>query len=337
MSKTARKSTSTFLDDQSPFKKSNVLVMPFLPYEMYHIMAQYHSDNLTEQMEFLEAISNSDELDFVSVVKNFSLVKTSNITDREWIKYKSLLSNTPRNLKITSDFTTTTKELQKILISCPCLEKLDLYSVGICYSNYKFEHLCFPITLKNLSINFNDDGSPLRYILEDVPHLQILKCANYNDYYVDNLVLPQSLLYLDLGPHFNQPVDNLVLPPSLHTLQFSHDFNQPVDNLVLPPSLHTLQFGCDFNQPIIELGLPQSLHTLQFGHNFNQPVDNLVLPPKLHTLKFGRDFNQPIDQLVLPFKLHTLKFGNNFHQSINKLKLPRTLTNLSVNKFNFTF
>ena len=121
MSKTARDSASTV---EVPAKRYKFTI-PFLPYEMYHIMAQYYSKDLTEQMDFLKAISNSDELQFSSVTKLFSLEHTADITDAQWMNYKPLLTSSPNNLKITK-FTKDTRELQRIFISCPYLLTLKL-------------------------------------------------------------------------------------------------------------------------------------------------------------------------------------------------------------------
>jgi hypothetical protein len=335
MPKTARNSASPEAAKRHKFTIDADIF--FLPYEMYHIMAQYYSKDLTEQMDFLEAISNSDELQFSSVTRLFSLEHTADITDVQWMNYKPLLTSSPNNLKIT-EFTKDTRELQRILISCPNLTtlKLTVARFNGCYN------VVFPTGLTTLHLDFFGAKTQpyaytaytlFSYLLAGTPELNVLGLCNF-DGSVYGLELPSKLSYLNFGDLFNHPVDKLVLPSKLVYLNFGDLFNHPVDKLVLPSKLLYLNLGNSFNQPVDKLVLPFNLKNLDFGYGFNQPVDKLVLPFNLKTLDFGNAFNQPVDKLVLPFNLTNLDFGYAFNQPVNKLVLPFNLKNL---EFGYAF
>lgn len=163
--------------------------------------------------------------------------------------------------------------------------------------------------------------------------------------------LPQSLLSLKLGRHYNFPIK---LPSSLTQLELGDWFDQPLD---LPNSITDLKFGREFNQKIEfppsltrlrnlnlnrDLYVPDSVTWLTLGtyfdaevhfspsssltflntsKNYNRP---LSLPKSLNCVHFGRHYNQPVD---LPHKLVTAKFGSSFNQD---LKLPESLRYLRL-------
>ena len=333
MSKTARDSASTVEVPAKRYKFTIDADIPFLPYEMYHIMAQYYSKDLTEQMDFLEAISNSDELQFSSVTKLFSLEHTADITDAQWMNYKPLLTSSPNNLKITK-FTKDTRELQRILISCPNLTTLTFKVARFndCY------FIVFPTGLTTLHLDFFGAKtiaySMFSYIFADTPKLSNLYLSNFNGS-VNDLKLPSNLRILNFGDYFDYPVNELVLPSNLSHLEFGNAFNQPVDKLVFPSFLIHLKFGDAFDQPVDKLVLPSNLKYLEFGDAFNHPVDQLVFPPKLTKFRFGNAFDQPVDKLVLPSNLLHLEFGDAFDHPVNELGFPLNLEYLKFgNNFN---
>ena len=184
--------------------------IPYLPYEVYHIIARYYSKKFKEQMDFLQAISKAHEFEFTSVIKYFNLNDTE-ITDEEWLSYKSLLVNTPRHLIITNY----SSIVYSILDTTPQLHTLEF--------GEEFDH-------------------PVNKLLVLPPNLHTLRFGYSFDQPVNKLELPQSLHTLKFGYKFDQPVEKLVLPQSLHTLIFGYSFDQPVEKLVLPQSLHTLEF-----------------------------------------------------------------------------------------------
>ncbi len=86
--------------------------------------------------------------------------------------------------------------------------------------------------------------------------------------YQHPIILPNSLLNLNISKDFNQPI---ILPNSLRILKISEDFNKFI---ILPTSLKYLHISGQFNQPII---LPNTLIELNIKNNskFNQPI---ILP-----------------------------------------------------------
>jgi hypothetical protein len=137
--------------------------------------------------------------------------------------------------------------------------------------------------------------------------------------------LPNSLLHLHTGCHFNQ---NIVLSPNLNILRIGHDFNKIIR---FSNSLRCIQnISGRFNQSLSDL--PHNLLYLGLGFHFNQHLP--ILPSTLRGLSLGFKFDSNIPrlpdnlrylsvwglyngQLILPNKLEILIW--NCHSNIPEL------------------
>jgi len=149
-------------------------------------------------------------------------------------------------------------------------------------------------------------GERNEWSIDDNIHVQF-------DYYFNRkiVMLPRSLVSLELGKLFNHNIDAGVLPSTLRVLVLGDRFNKPIGPGVLPDELEKLVFGSDFNN---ELVMPMKLLSLTFGHSYNRPITWQT--PILARLQFGMWFNQPIPYFEC---LEHLVFGDDFNQPIDSL------------------
>jgi len=126
----------------------------------------------------------------------------------------------------------------------------------------------------------------------NLPNLKYLYLGDaFNQY----LILPESLVVLQLGVHYVQPLNVAHLTNLKILVIYSYRFNYP---LVLPPALEILHVGDKFNQPIT---LPSTIREAKFGAAFDQ---HLFLPNGILRLSFDGPYKK---RLVIPESLKYLE------------------------------
>ena len=124
-----------------------------------------------------------------------------------------------------------------------------------------------------------------------LPSLQRLEFGHTTNCSLENMVWPQGLKNLTLGPRC-QSLDNVALPDNLQSLTLPGNFNHSLEGVTLPTGLLALAFGDSFNQSLEHVVWPKGLKDLTFGQNFNQTLKGFTLPPSLQSLRFGYHFDQ---------------------------------------------
>ncbi|EGC35762.1 hypothetical protein DICPUDRAFT_78547 [Dictyostelium purpureum] len=127
-----------------------------------------------------------------------------------------------------------------------------------------------------------------------------------------NLIIPQSLTYLNFGQAYRKFVDVPLKHTNIKTLVFSDAFNQELNENLVPSNLTSLIFGDKFNMVIPSSVLPSSLKLLIFGKYFNKPIIPHSLPDSLKTLQFGDCYNKMFLPGSLPSSITDLTLGKNF-------------------------
>lgn len=145
-----------------------------------------------------------------------------------------------------------------------------------------------------------------------------LTCLNY---------LPQSLVTLTLGGHFNESLEH-VLPRNLQELSLGDQFNTSLQHVAFPCSLRILTFGSNFNQSLKHVVWPKSLEKLTFGQKFNQRLQGVTWPNALQYLIFGDDFDQSLEGFVWPSGLLSLTLGDKFDGRLSHVAELAQLTQL---------
>jgi hypothetical protein len=149
------------------------------------------------------------------------------------------------------------------------------------------------------------------------------------------LIFPESVIYLRLGSKYDHPLSHL---PKLKILICGVYYRQP---LQLPETLEELYLGFYYNQPLV---FPKNLKILHLNKHFNQPIilpnlkqltiynvpENIIYPKSLKIISFGYDFNQDVD--LSNTNLVRVNFGYKFN---SKFILPETIKILKLpNKYN---
>lgn len=100
----------------------------------------------------------------------------------------------------------------------------------------------------------------------------------YSHMYTPNIkYLPQNLLYLNLGPHFNNDIKGL--PKNLEYLSFT---------------------TCgSFDKKIKEGDLPQNLKYLELPSNYQYKIDEICLPKSILKVKIGKEIFNFNEYLLL--------------------------------------
>lgn len=153
---------------------------------------------------------------------------------------------------------------------------------------------------------------------------QNIKMNLYLEFLFNQIIIPNSVKYLEFGNDFNKKLINKI-PNSVETLIFGHSFDQNIENYI-PDSVITLEFGDNFDQPIKDC-IPNSVKYLRFGYGFNQEIINAI-PKSIIDLCFGEDFNQNID--YLPDSIKYLYLDDNYERKVKKL--PSSLEKLWSSK-----
>lgn len=142
--------------------------------------------------------------------------------------------------------------------------------------------------------------------------------------------LPDTLQYLHLSLHFNQPLED-DLPESITTLIIaSKSFNHNI-NFEWLPNLKRLQIGDKtklgkFNHNIFE-NLPDGLTSLKiYSKVFNKKFSKLP-SSLLHLSIHSNVFQHPLND-CLPSSLLSLSIGTKYSQHLNSL--PSSLTSLEI-------
>jgi hypothetical protein len=194
----------------------------------------------------------------------------------------------------------------------------------------------FASTLKYLTFDNNFNNIFYEVVSEELiicllpDRLIYLELGHAFNQPIYNSVFPSSLLYLTLGNSFNHILTKNALPLNLLYLKLGNAFNTSITEGVLPTSLQILILGNGFNELLLKNTLPTSLKTLILGDSYNQPIYKDILPTSLKILKFGSLFNIAVDEGVIPDDLQELTFGRNFNNVLTPFVLPKNLRMLAL-------
>eukprot|EP01132_Coremiostelium_polycephalum_P002864 gene2864-3559_t len=147
--------------------------------------------------------------------------------------------------------------------------------------------------------------------------------------------LPESIKSLVLGQTFNQPLD-FGIPNTLEYIKVSEHFNQPILPNQLPVNLKFLKLGNMFDQKLEIGSIPSSVETLYFGKQYSQEIKPNVIPENVKYLQLSNNFqvnfkDSKTGKSILPPKLEVLWI--NHSPVIEEGDLPSSLKYLILPTF----
>jgi len=167
--------------------------------------------------------------------------------------------------------------------------------------------------------------------LGDIPENTTHLYFNHNfDFIIDPYIIPDSVIYIDMGLKYNQKFLPNTLPKNLIELNLSYFYNKIIDKNILPENIKKLSLPKQYNHNIHHNNFPKSLFALcvSSSHLFK-----IHLPKSINYLKLLN--NRPyVGQNV---KILEVRFLNNnfnnhspmlqkiiyrFRDKKKKLKLP---------------
>ena len=175
----------------------------------------------------------------------------------------------------------------------------------ICYPFCHPLNFTLPKQLKKISFGDWYDGSIISQFPNELQ--EIVFGDNFDSMFPK---LPESLIKLQTGTHFNQDLSN-ILSKNLKELILGERYNRDLNDS-LPDYLEVLIFkNSNYNGKITKF--PKNLKTLFISYNSSNPLPKLS--DGLETLKMSDDFKHKID--YFPPSLKSLNVGVSYCHDIN--------------------
>ena len=142
----------------------------------------------------------------------------------------------------------------------------------------QINHIYFKALSKFFVYKMNfQEYENIKLVNATIPIKYDITCYNISD-----VIKLKNVHILRFGNQFNNIIEKL--PEELVGLHFGHHFNQKIEPNVLPKKLRSITFGWHFNQELKPDVLPNSLHDITFGNSFEQELKPNVLPKKLRSI-----------------------------------------------------